>query len=68
MALFKVEHTMLCEVNVWRVIEAKNFDQAMEIVKSIETVTDSSQCDYEIVSDIHVRQCTITRQKPEGKL
>ena len=58
---------MLCAVNVWRVVAAENIEQALEKAKAIETVTASGECDYEIVSDIHVRQCTITRQKEEGK-
>lgn len=60
MAIFKVQHLVLCEVSTWRTIEADNFDDALLKVEAIETVTASGGCNYEIVNDIKIKSVTIT--------
>jgi uncharacterized protein YggE len=64
MDYFRIEHTMLCAVNVWRVIAAENIEQAFEKAKAIETVTASGECDYEIVCDLEMLELTVKHDAP----
>jgi hypothetical protein len=51
---------MLCEVSVWRTIEAVSFEDAMEQINSIVTVTSTDTgADYEIVHDVDVKSMSI---------
>jgi hypothetical protein len=64
MAIFKVKHLVLCEVRVWRTIEADNFDAALLKVAAIEYVTDTSTgADHEVINDIKIESVTITEQQ-----
>ncbi len=60
---YKVEHLVLCKVATWRVIEADSIEEAMGKMAAIETVTASTECDYEIISDVEVLAVNI--EKPE---
>jgi hypothetical protein len=51
MKKYKVEHIVLCEVRTYRIIEAENMNHLLGKVAAIETLTDGSNCDYEIISD-----------------
>ena len=60
MKRFSVRHLMLCEVSVWRTIEANTFEEALERTKLIDTVTATeSGADYEIVHDVGIKELTI---------
>lgn len=60
MKKYNVRHLMLCEVSVWRTIEAVSFEDAMEQVNSIVTVTSTDTgADYEIVHDVDVKSMSI---------
>ena len=60
MKKYRVEHLMICEVSVWRTIEAKTFEDALEKIKSITTVTSTDTgADYEIVYDMDVKSMRI---------
>ena len=58
---YNVKHLMLCEVSVWRTIEAETFEDALEQVNSIVTVTGCNERgrDYEIVADLEVKSMQI---------
>jgi hypothetical protein len=51
MALFNVAQTVLCEVNVWYSVEAKNETEAAAKVAMIDCPTCADGRDFEIVSD-----------------
>ena len=51
MALFNVAQTVLCEVNVWYTVEAKNETEAAELVAKIDCPTCADGRDFEIISD-----------------
>ena len=60
MKKFKVKHLVLCEVSVWRTIQAESFEDAMAQVYKIETVTSTSTgADYEIVHDVEIKALSI---------
>ena len=60
MKKYNVRHLMLCEVSVWRTIEAVSFEDAMEQVNAIVTVTSTDTgADYEIVHDVDVKSMSI---------
>ncbi len=60
MKKYNVKHLMLCEVSVWRTIEAVSFEDAMEQVNAIVTVTSTeSGADYEITTDLDVKSMHI---------
>lgn len=60
MKRFTVRHLMLCEVSVWRTIEAETFEKALEQTKLIDTVTATeSGADYEIVNDVSIKELSI---------
>jgi hypothetical protein len=60
MKKYMVKHLVLCEVNVWRTIEAENYADALAQVAAIEYLTDtSSGADHEVVNDIEVKQVLI---------
>jgi len=64
MKKYRVKHLILCEVSTWRVIEAKNYAEALVKVAEIETVTSTagSACDYEIVGDREVIAMSIKEE------
>lgn len=51
MLTFMVKHELLCVVSAWRYVEADSFEDALEKVKNIETVTCSGDGDHEIIED-----------------
>jgi hypothetical protein len=60
MKKFKVKHLVLCEVSVWRTIQAESFEDAMAQVYKIDTVTSTSTgADYEIVHDVEIKALSI---------
>lgn len=64
MAKYRVEHVVICEVNVWRVIEADNYTEAMGKVSSIQTITSTSEgADYEIITDMEIKEILIRREE-----
>ena len=57
---YNVRHLMLCEVSVWRTIEAETFEDALEQINAIVTVTSTELgADYEIVADLDVKSMQI---------
>ena len=55
MNTYRVDHTVLCEVHVWRIIEAENYSDALAQVAALETITATQDgADYEIISDKQV--------------
>jgi hypothetical protein len=62
MKKYRVKHLVLCEVSTWRVVEAKNYAEALAKVAEIETVTSAGECDYEIVSDREVIAMSIKEE------
>ena len=62
MKKYRVKHLILCEVSTWRVIEAKNYSEALAKVAEIETVTSTGECDYEIVGDRDVLAMSIKEE------
>ena len=60
MKTYKVEHIVLCEVRTWRTIEAANSQELLAKLAAIETLTDSSTCDYEIIRDRDAIEIDIT--------
>ena len=60
MKKYMVKHTVVCEVNVWRVIEAENYADALAKVAAIECIPDTSTgADHEVVNDLDVKQVSI---------
>lgn len=60
MKKFKVKHLVLCEVSVWRTIQAESFEDAMAQVYKIDTVTSTTTgADYEIVHDVEIKALSI---------
>ena len=60
MKKYMVKHLVLCEVNVWRTIEAENYAAALAQVVAIEYLTDTSTgADHEVINDIEVKQVLI---------
>ena len=60
MKKYMVKHLVLCEVNVWRTIEAENYADALAKVAAIECITDTSNgADHEVVNDLEVKQLSI---------
>ena len=60
MKKYTVKHTVICEVNVWRVIEAENYADALAKVAAIECLTDTSNgADHEVINDLEVKQVSI---------
>ena len=60
MKKYMVKHTVVCEVNVWRVIEAENYADALAKVAAIECITDTSNgADHEVINDLEVKQVSI---------
>ena len=60
MEKFKVKHLVLCEVSVWRTIQAESFEDAMAQVYKIDTVTSTTTgADYEIVHDVEIKALSI---------
>lgn len=65
MKKFKVKHLLLCEVSTWRIVQAETFEDAMEQVKAIDTLTDTSTgADYEIVHDVEIKAMSIKEDTP----
>ena len=65
MKKYMVKHLVLCEVNVWRTIEAHSFDDALAQVAAIECLTDTSNgADHEVVNDLDVKQVSIRELLP----
>ena len=61
MKRYKVTHVVMCEVATYRTILAENFDDAMQKVAAIETLTSTFDGgDYEIMSDLETKQMRIT--------
>jgi hypothetical protein len=61
MKKFRVKHVVVCEVSVWRTIEAESMEQAIGMVADIETVTSTATgADYEIVNDIEIKAVSIS--------
>ena len=58
MKRFKVQKIILCEVSVWGYVDAENMPAAA--AKSLETGTDNSDYDHEIISDIKTISIEIT--------
>ena len=58
---FIVDHKILCEVVTRRVIEAKNYDEALTKVAEIQTIT--AVDDLEIVSDLNVLSMSIEAEE-----
>ena len=57
---YNVRHLMLCEVSVWRTIKAETFEDALEQINAIVTVTSTELgADYEIVADLDVKSMQI---------
>ena len=57
---YNVRHLMRCEVSVWRTIEAETFEDALEQINAIVTVTSTELgADYEIVADLDVKSMQI---------
>ena len=60
MKKYNVKHLMLCEVSVWRTIEAETFEDAVAKVYEIGTVTATDTgADYEIIHDVDVIEMNI---------
>ena len=60
MKKYMVKHLVLCEVSVWRTIEAENEADALAQAAAIECVTDtSSGAGCEIVNDVEVKQVSV---------
>ncbi len=60
MKTYMVKHTVTCEVNVWRTIEAENYADALAKVAALECLTDTSTgADHEIVNDLEVKHVSI---------
>ena len=60
MKKYMVKHTVVCEVNVWWVIEAENYADALAKVAAIECITDTSNgADHEVVNDLEAKQVSI---------
>ena len=60
MKKYMVKHLVLCEVSVWRTIEAENEADAFAQVAAIEYLTDtSSGAGCEIVTDVEVKQVSV---------
>jgi hypothetical protein len=60
MKRYAVRHLVLCEVSVWRTIEVETFEDALEKMRSLVTVTSSGGgADYEIVHDVAVKEFSI---------
>jgi len=54
MKQYKVRHVVLCEVQAWSVINAENFEAALEEAAKITIPTSSGNgyyCDHEVISD-----------------
>jgi len=62
MKRFKVQKIILCEVSVWGYVEAENMPDAA--AKFLETGTDNSDYDHEIISDIKTISIEIEEDKP----
>lgn len=61
MKKYRVTHVVVCEVATYRTILAENFDDAMQKVAAIQTLTATGDGgDYEIMSDIETKQMRIT--------
>lgn len=53
MKRFKVEKTILCEVNVWGYIDAEHMPDALiKVAQPFEVTTSNRDYDHEIISDI----------------
>jgi len=62
MKTYMVKHRVICEVNVWRTIEAETFAAAMRQVSATKYITCTDDATSEIVNDIAVKSVTITEQ------
>jgi hypothetical protein len=66
MPKYHVTHTVLCEVNTIRTIEAHNHDDLLNKLTTIEIMTSTCwdepyPCDYEIMNDIEIRNVVIKK-------
>lgn len=59
MKKFNVEQTVLCEVNVRYVIEAKTHEEALVKLSSNGNPTCVDSADFEIVSDVRILNTTM---------
>jgi hypothetical protein len=66
MPKYHVTHTVLCEVNTTRTIEAENHDDLLNKITTIETMTSTCwdepyPCDFEIMNDIEIKNVVIKK-------
>jgi hypothetical protein len=66
MPKYHVTHTVICEVNATRTIEAQNIDDLLNKLTTIETITSTNwdnpySCDFEIMNDIEIQNVVIKK-------
>ncbi len=60
---FNVRQVILCEVAVWKVMEAENIDDALVKLSVRSCTTGDSDVDYEIISDIRVLETKVRERE-----
>lgn len=66
MPKYHVTHTVLCEVNTFRTIEAENHDDLLNKLTTIEIMTSTAKdefypCDFEIINDVEIKNILIKK-------